>query len=127
MVVQRPLQRVYFVVQLTSGHLFWLYYCSSDNSFQVQNNLIGPCLACRALIVNIGDLLERWTNCVFRSTLHRVVSVGKERYSVAFFLDPNYDTVVRCIESCCSEADPPRFPPIRSGEYITGRINSTYK
>ncbi|XP_025797414.1 2-oxoglutarate-Fe(II) type oxidoreductase hxnY-like isoform X1 [Panicum hallii] len=80
-----------------------------------------------AFIVNIGDLLERWTNCVFRSTLHRVVAVGKERYSVAFFLDPNYDTVVQCIESCCSEADPPRFPPIRSGEYINGRINSTYK
>ena len=66
MVVQRPLQRVYFVVLLTCGHLFWLYYCSSDNSFQVQNNLIDPCVACRALIVNIGDLLERWTNCVFR-------------------------------------------------------------
>jgi len=80
-----------------------------------------------ALIVNIGDLLERWTNCVFRSTLHRVVAVGKERYSGAFFFDPNSDTVVRCIESCCSEADPPRFPPIRAGEYITGRINSTYK
>nr|ABG66201.1 oxidoreductase, 2OG-Fe oxygenase family protein, expressed [Oryza sativa Japonica Group] len=36
-----------------------------------------------ALIVNIGDLLQRWTNCVFRSTLHRVVAVGKERYSVS--------------------------------------------
>uniref|UniRef100_M8C9S8 UPF0676 protein n=1 Tax=Aegilops tauschii TaxID=37682 RepID=M8C9S8_AEGTA len=35
------------------------------------------------LIVNIGDLLERWTNCVFRSTLHRVVAVGRERYSVS--------------------------------------------
>ncbi|WVZ57423.1 hypothetical protein U9M48_007809 [Paspalum notatum var. saurae] len=87
----------------------------------------GSYVACRALIVNIGDLLERWTNCVFRSTLHRVVAVGKERYSIAFFLDPNPDTVVRCLESCCSEACPPRFPPIRSGNYIAGRINSTYK
>jgi len=41
-----------------------------------------------ALIVNIGDLLERWTNCVFRSTLHRVVAVGKERYSVSSFKFP---------------------------------------
>uniref|UniRef100_A0A0E0M9X2 Fe2OG dioxygenase domain-containing protein n=1 Tax=Oryza punctata TaxID=4537 RepID=A0A0E0M9X2_ORYPU len=46
-----------------------------------------------ALIVNIGDLLQRWTNCVFRSTLHRVVAVGKERYSVAFFLHTNPDLV----------------------------------
>ncbi|XP_044428701.1 2-oxoglutarate-Fe(II) type oxidoreductase hxnY-like [Triticum aestivum] len=36
-----------------------------------------------ALVVNIGDLLERWTNNVYRSTLHRVLMVGKERYSVS--------------------------------------------
>ncbi|GAY43585.1 hypothetical protein CUMW_075620 [Citrus unshiu] len=55
-----------------------------------------------ALIVNIGDMMERWTNCLFRSTLHRVMSSGQERYSLfqsvfsgipplqaAFFLDPN--------------------------------------
>uniref|UniRef100_A0A0E0F036 Fe2OG dioxygenase domain-containing protein n=1 Tax=Oryza meridionalis TaxID=40149 RepID=A0A0E0F036_9ORYZ len=41
------------------------------------------------------------------STLHRVVAVGKERYSVAFFLDPDPDLVVQCLESCCSEACPP--------------------
>ncbi|XP_057417489.1 2-oxoglutarate-Fe(II) type oxidoreductase isoform X2 [Lotus japonicus] len=35
-----------------------------------------------ALIVNIGDLMERWTNCIYRSTLHRVMPTGKERYSV---------------------------------------------
>ncbi|KAH9777120.1 diox n domain-containing protein-related [Citrus sinensis] len=35
-----------------------------------------------ALIVNIGDMMERWTNCLFRSTLHRVMSSGQERYSV---------------------------------------------
>ncbi|XP_020399379.1 uncharacterized isoform X2 [Zea mays] len=80
-----------------------------------------------ALIINIGDLLERWTNCAFRSTLHRVVAIGKERYSVAFFLDPNPDTLVQCLESCCSEACPPRFPPIKSWDYIAGRLNSTYK
>ncbi|XP_039142149.1 LOW QUALITY PROTEIN: 2-oxoglutarate-Fe(II) type oxidoreductase hxnY-like [Dioscorea cayenensis subsp. rotundata] len=37
-----------------------------------------------ALIVNVGDLLERWTNCLFRSTLHRVLPTEQERYSVAF-------------------------------------------
>ncbi|TVU09683.1 hypothetical protein EJB05_43173, partial [Eragrostis curvula] len=80
-----------------------------------------------ALIVNIGDLLERWTNCVFRSTLHRVVPIGKERYSVAFFLDPSPNLVVKCMESCCSEANPPRFPPIKSGDYIEERLSSPYK
>ncbi|XP_047093663.1 2-oxoglutarate-Fe(II) type oxidoreductase hxnY-like isoform X2 [Lolium rigidum] len=80
-----------------------------------------------ALIVNIGDLLERWTNSVFRSTLHRVVSVGKERYSAAYFLDPNPDLVVQCLESCCCEAYPPRFPPIKAGDYLKERLSATYK
>ncbi|KAK8968798.1 hypothetical protein KSP40_PGU020214 [Platanthera guangdongensis] len=79
-----------------------------------------------ALIVNIGDMLERWTNCLYRSTLHRVISVGKERYSVALFLHPNSDFMVECLESCCSDACPPRFPPIRCSDYIKERLKSTF-
>ncbi|KAJ1276728.1 hypothetical protein BS78_05G236800 [Paspalum vaginatum] len=80
-----------------------------------------------AFVVNIGDLLERWTNNVYRSTLHRVLMVGKERYSVAFFVWPSRDTMVKCIETCSSEANPPRYPPIRSDEYLEQRLTSTYK
>ncbi|XP_075640014.1 azadirone synthase LFS-like [Castanea sativa] len=79
-----------------------------------------------ALIVNIGDIMERWTNCLFRSTLHRVRLSGKERYSAAFFLDPNPDCMVECLESCCSESSPPRFPPIRGGDYVQERLRLTY-
>ncbi|XP_073127358.1 azadirone synthase LFS isoform X2 [Henckelia pumila] len=78
------------------------------------------------LIVNIGDMMERWTNCLFRSTLHRVMPTGQERYSVAFFLDPNPDCVVECLKSCCNESAPPRFPPIRAGDYLEERIKVTY-
>ncbi|XP_021911316.1 2-oxoglutarate-Fe(II) type oxidoreductase-like, partial [Carica papaya] len=79
-----------------------------------------------AFFVNIGDMMERWTNCLFRSTLHRVMPAGQERFSVAFFLDPNEDCLVECLESCCSESCPPRFPPIRSGDYLTERFRLTY-
>lgn len=79
-----------------------------------------------AIIVNIGDMLERWTNCLFRSTLHRVLATGKERYSVPFFLDPNPEFLVECLETCCSEKSPPRFPPIRSGDYLQERLRVTY-
>ncbi|XP_043718470.1 2-oxoglutarate-Fe(II) type oxidoreductase hxnY-like isoform X1 [Telopea speciosissima] len=79
-----------------------------------------------AFIVNIGDMMERWTNCLFRSTLHRVIPAGQERYSVAFFLDPNSDCMIECLESCCSEKFPPRFPPIRSGDYLQERFRVTY-
>ncbi|KAK9095250.1 hypothetical protein Scep_026719 [Stephania cephalantha] len=79
-----------------------------------------------AFIVNVGDMTERWTNCLFRSTLHRVIATGQERYSVAFFLDPKSDCVVECLKSCCSETSPPRFPPIRSGDYLEERYRLTY-
>ncbi|KAF5460156.1 hypothetical protein F2P56_020043 [Juglans regia] len=79
-----------------------------------------------ALIVNIGDMMERWTNCLFRSTLHRVMPAGKERYSAAFFLDPNQDCLVECLESCCSASSPPRYPPIRSGDYLKEKLTLTY-
>ncbi|KAL2348177.1 hypothetical protein Fmac_002177 [Flemingia macrophylla] len=78
-----------------------------------------------AFIVNIGDLMERWTNCLYRSTMHRVKRIGKDRHSMAFFLDPHPDCVVKCIESCCSETSPPRFAPIRSGDYMTARLTNT--
>ncbi|PNX96936.1 flavonol synthase/flavanone 3-hydroxylase [Trifolium pratense] len=68
-----------------------------------------------AIIVNIGDMMERWTNCVYQSTLHRVMPTGKERYSVAFFMDPPSDCVVECFESCCSESSPPRHAWIDLG------------
>ncbi|WCJ25845.1 2-oxoglutarate (2OG) and Fe(II)-dependent oxygenase superfamily protein [Euphorbia peplus] len=71
-----------------------------------------------AFIVNIGDMMERWTNGMFRSTLHRVMPTGQERYSFAFFFGPNPDCIVQCLESCWSESCPKRFAPIRSGDYL---------
>ncbi|KAH9301297.1 hypothetical protein KI387_012880, partial [Taxus chinensis] len=65
-----------------------------------------------AFVINIGDMLERWSNCIFRSTLHQVVSSGQERYSVALFFDPNVDCLVECLPSCCNEIYPARFPPV---------------
>lgn len=79
-----------------------------------------------AFVVNAGDLLERWTNCLFRSTLHRVVATGKERYSAAVFFDPNPDCIIECLETCCDEACPPRFPPIKAGEYLYERLTASY-
>ncbi|EPS60126.1 hypothetical protein M569_14678 [Genlisea aurea] len=49
-----------------------------------------------ALIVNLGDMLERWSNSTFRSTLHRVLDTGRERYSIACFVVPHYDCIVEC-------------------------------
>ncbi|GMI76400.1 hypothetical protein HRI_001309300 [Hibiscus trionum] len=79
-----------------------------------------------AFVVNIGDMMERWTNCLFRSTLHRVLRPRQDRYSVAFFTNPNKDCIVECLKSCCSESCLPRFPPIKCLDYLEERVRLTY-
>ena len=80
-----------------------------------------------AFVCNIGDCLMRWTNDVYVSTPHRVVNRGgRERYSVAFFLDPNPDAEVACLPTCVSDARPARYPPISGSDYLSERLNATY-
>ncbi|KAJ8645444.1 hypothetical protein MRB53_007192 [Persea americana] len=45
---------------------------------------------------------------------------------VAFFVDPNPDCIVECLQSCCSDTCPPKFPPIRSQDYLEERFRITY-
>jgi isopenicillin N synthase-like dioxygenase len=79
------------------------------------------------LICNIGDCLMRWTNDVYVSTPHRVVNPkGRERHSIAFFLDPNPDAIVTCLPTCCSPENPSRYPAIRGDAYLQNRLDATY-
>ncbi|XP_065175724.1 uncharacterized protein LOC135805590 [Sycon ciliatum] len=81
-----------------------------------------------AYIVNIGDLLEHWTNDLFRSTKHRVLNMsGKERYSIPFFCEINSDAVVQCLPSCCSTDKPAKYDPVSAGDYLTMKLSKTYK
>jgi isopenicillin N synthase-like dioxygenase len=81
-----------------------------------------------AYVCNIGDCLMRWTNDVYVSTPHRVVNPsGRERYSVAFFLDPNPDAIVECLPGCATAETPAKYPPIRGDDYLMSRLNPTYE
>ena len=76
-----------------------------------------------AFVVNIGDLMARWTNGAFASTFHRVFNAtGRERYSIPTFVGPNADTVVRVLPSCAGEENPPKYEPVVAGEYISQLI-----
>lgn len=76
------------------------------------------------LVVNVGDLLARWSNDRFASTPHRVVnSSGRERYSIAFALDPDHDTLV---EPIVAAGEAPRYEPVRCGDYIDGRYTKAF-
>ena len=73
-----------------------------------------------AFICNIGDRLMRWTNDIYVSTPHRVVNRdGRERYSVAFFLDPNPDAVVSPACPAAIADRPPRYAPVRGDDYLS--------
>jgi isopenicillin N synthase-like dioxygenase len=80
-----------------------------------------------ALIINIGDMMERWTNDRFVSTVHRVVnSSGRKRFSLAFFFGANYGTVVECLPTCQSPDNPPRYTPTIAGEWTVNNIKAAY-
>ncbi len=64
-------------------------------------------------IVNLGDLIARWTNDRYRSTEHRVINLsGRDRFSVPFFFDGNPNYVVTCLPGCASETDPAKYSPV---------------
>lgn len=79
-----------------------------------------------AFVVNIGDCLQRWTNDLYVSTLHRVLAPSRERYSVAFFLDPDPDAVIEAPSVCLAPGEAPRHAPITGAEHLSERLNATY-
>ena len=81
-----------------------------------------------AIVVNIGDMLQRLTNHVYPSTTHRVVNPPGEksrqpRYSVPFFLHPNPDYLIDVLPSCTSAENPSRYASaITAQDYLMERL-----
>jgi len=84
------------------------------------------------VIVNTGDLMERWTNNVFRSTKHRVVvppepEARRSRYSATFFYRPNIDADIVCLEPCCKSGQTPLYPPTTTREHLINCLKASYQ
>ena len=111
-----------FVTILAQDDVGGLQVEAPDGSWIDAPNQLG------VFLVNVGDMLMRWTNDRFRSTVHRVINAdGAERYSMPYFFDPGFDTVVECIDSCCGPDNPPRYPPTSWGAFLNERFNANHR
>lgn len=82
-----------------------------------------------AFVINIGDMMQRWTNERWVSNLHRVVNPGsptvrKPRQSIAFFMHPNHDAPIECIPTCRPSTGQPLHGPITAGDYMLEKENA---
>jgi isopenicillin N synthase-like dioxygenase len=80
-----------------------------------------------ALVVNVGDMLQRLTNHILPSTSHRVVNPpperrGKSRYSMPYFLHLRPDFMIEALPQCLGAGETPREPPISAEDYLNERL-----
>lgn len=79
------------------------------------------------LTINIGDMMQVWSNDRYRAPLHRVkASEGQNRFSIAYFLNPSYSTIVSPLGSTISAGNPPRYRPISWREFRGLRAQGDY-
>ncbi len=94
-----------------------LQVCNKDGKWIDAPPLAG------SFVVNIGDLMARWTNDLFTSTPHRVINrSGQARYSFPFFIGANPDAVIDVLPSCVSPDAPSKYQPIVTSDYVQGLI-----
>ena len=80
-----------------------------------------------ALVVNIGDMVQVWSNDRYRAALHRAITNPVvDRYSVPFFLNPSYQTVYAPLPATVSELNPARYRPISWREFRGLRAAGDY-
>ncbi len=83
-----------------------------------------------AFVVNIADLFARWTNDVYRSSLHRASNfnvTGRARISLPLFVIPFSTARVECVPTCQSAAHPPKYEPVEAGPYVRTLLEQSYR
>jgi isopenicillin N synthase-like dioxygenase len=89
-----------------------------------------PCIP-GSFVINVGELMSRWTNERWRSTLHRVVNPSRaltgstQRLSLVMFTGPDSDAEIACLPSCRDAAHPAKYPPVTAGAFIRAKLDSS--
>jgi isopenicillin N synthase-like dioxygenase len=80
-----------------------------------------------ALLINLGDIMQVWSNDQYRAPLHRVVAnKDRDRYSAPFFFNPSYDTDYQPLLSAQSSTNPAQYRSINWGDFRSGRALGDY-
>jgi isopenicillin N synthase-like dioxygenase len=111
-------------------NLITLLVGASADGLQIltkKNEWVGVTSLPEQIVVNVGDMLQRFTNNKLRSTTHRVVNPVRElwhtsRFSIPFFLHPKSTMNLRCLEGCIDEAHPKFYEDATAGEYLDERL-----
>lgn len=111
-------------------NLITLLVGASADGLQIltkQNEWVGVTSLPEQIVVNVGDMLQRFTNNRLRSTTHRVVNPARElwhtsRFSIPFFLHPQSSMSLRCIDTCVDQQHTKIYEDITAGEYLDERL-----
>jgi isopenicillin N synthase-like dioxygenase len=88
---------------------------------------LAPPLIPGTFLVNLGNVMKRWSNDRFLSTPHGVLNdSGRDRYSIAFFYSPNVSSVIECLPSCTGADNPPRYAPAVYRDLVLDFYNANY-
>lgn len=79
-------------------------------------------------VVNLGDLIKRWTNGLYSSNLHRVMNnaSGRDRYSIPFFFGPRPSAIIEALPGCVSADRPPQFATCTAQDHVNEMFRRAY-
>ena len=99
-------------LQIRNAHHQWVHAPPVEGSF----------------VINLGDMMNRWTNGLYRSTVHRVMNLkSSDRYSIPFFFNPSLDAPIACLPTCLRPGeDRPRFEPSTCEDILMARYAETF-
>jgi len=111
-------------------NLITLLVGASADGLQIltkQGEWVGVTSLPEQIVVNVGDMLQRFTNNRLMSTTHRVVNPARElwhtsRFSIPFFLHPKSSMSLRCLDTCIDEGHPKAYEDATAGEYLDERL-----
>ncbi|MBY6144811.1 hypothetical protein KUW09_12205 [Mameliella alba] len=79
-------------------------------------------------VVNLGDMIPILTNGIYHSNMHRVLnnSSGRDRYSAPTFVDPDFETRIKCVPTCLPDSGAPKYPETTIGQHVQAMFEKTY-